>query len=454
LNTGQYKILLPEKDLPRRWYNIQADLPLPLDPPLNPSTRQPAGPGDLSPIFPPALIEQEMTQKRWIDIPEEVLAIYRLWRPTPLVRAHRLEQALQTPARIYYKNEGVSPAGSHKTNTAVPQAYYNKQAGVKRIASETGAGQWGSALALACTYFGLECAIYMVNISYRQKPYRRSLMEVWGAQVFASPSALTQTGRRVLAENPESPGSLGIAISEAVEDAAGRADTNYALGSVLNHVLLHQSVIGLECLEQFQLAEDYPDLIIGCCGGGSNFGGIAFPFLHEKIRKGTNTRIIAVEPSACPTLTKGAFTYDFGDVACYTPLLKMYTLGHDFVPPGIHAGGLRYHGESPLVSRVYHDGLAEAKAYSQTAVFEAAVTFARTEGILPAPESAHAICAAIESALECKATGEAKSILFGLSGHGHFDLTAYDAYLSGNMEDFEYPRELVEKSIAKLPQIG
>lgn len=454
MTAKQFKILLPEKDLPKRWYNIQADLPLPLDPPLNPSTGQPAGPGDLSPIFPPALIEQEMTQKRWIEIPEEVLEIYRLWRPTPLVRAYRLEQALQTPARIYYKNEGVSPAGSHKTNTAVPQAYYNKQAGVKRIASETGAGQWGSALALACNYFGLESTIYMVNVSYRQKPYRRSLMEVWGAQVFASPSEFTQTGRHVLAENPESPGSLGIAISEAVEDAAGRADTNYALGSVLNHVLLHQSVIGLECLEQFRLAEDYPDLIIGCCGGGSNFGGIAFPFLYENMSKGKNSRIIAVEPSACPTLTKGAFTYDFGDVACFTPLLKMYTLGHDFVPPGIHAGGLRYHGESPLVSRVYHDGLAEAKAYSQTAVFKAAVTFARTEGILPAPESAHAICAAIESAMECKATGEAKSILFGLSGHGHFDLTAYDAYLSGSMEDFEYPRELVEKSIARLPRIG
>jgi len=454
LKAKEYKIQLPEKDLPRRWYNIQADLPTPLDPPLNPATLQPAGPGDLSAIFPPALIEQEMTRQRWIDIPEEVFEIYRLWRPTPLMRAFRLEQALDTPARIYYKYEGVSPAGSHKTNTAIPQAFYNRQAGVKRIATETGAGQWGSALALACNYFGLECTVYMVKVSYRQKPYRRSMMELWGAKVFASPSELTQSGRSVLSENPDSPGSLGIAISEAVEDAAGRKDTNYALGSVLNHVLLHQSVIGLECLQQFNQADDYPDVVIGCCGGGSNFGGLAFPFLHENIREGKKTRLIAVEPSACPTLTKGTFTYDFGDVAKFTPLLKMYTLGHDFMPPGIHAGGLRYHGESPLVSRVYHDGLIEAKAYGQTPVFKAAVTFARSEGIVPAPESAHAVQAAIDAALECKETGAAKTILFCLSGHGHFDLSAYDAYLSGGMEDYDYPRELIEKSIAGLPQIG
>lgn len=454
MNAKQYKILLPEKEMPKRWYNIQADLPTPLHPPLNPATRQPASPDDLSAIFPMPLIEQEMSQQRWIDIPEEILEIYSLWRPTPLMRAYRLEQALGTPARIYYKNEGVSPAGSHKPNTAVPQAYYNKQAGVKRLATETGAGQWGSALSLACNYFGLECTVYMVKISYEQKPYRRSLMEVWGAEVFSSPSEMTQTGRKVLAENPGSLGSLGIAISEAVEDAAGRSDTNYSLGSVLNHVLLHQSVIGLECQEQFKLVEDYPDVVIGCCGGGSNFGGISFPYLYDKIHKGKKTKVIAVEPSACPTLSKGAFTYDFGDLSGFTPLMMMYTLGHDFEPPGIHAGGLRYHGESPLVSRVYHDGLCEAKAYGQTSIFEAAITFARTEGILPAPESAHAIRAVIDSALECKETGEVKSILFCLSGHGNFDLSAYDAYLAGGMEDYEYPRELIEKSIAKLPRIG
>ncbi len=454
MSAKQYKILLPEKELPQQWYNIQADLPAPLSPPLNPTTRQPAGPEDLSAIFPPALIEQEMSRQRWIDIPPAVLEIYALWRPTPLIRAYRLEQALGTPAKIYYKNESVSAAGSHKPNTAVPQAYYNKQAGIKRLSTETGAGQWGSALALACSYFGLECSVYMVKVSYQQKPYRRSLMEAWGAQVTASPSELTETGRKVLQENPASPGSLGIAISEAVEDAAGRSDTNYALGSVLNHVLLHQSIIGEECLKQFAMIDDYPDVVIGCCGGGSNFGGIAFPFLREKIQQDKATRLIAVEPSACPTLTRGTFTYDFGDVARFTPLMEMYTLGHDFVPPGIHAGGLRYHGESPLVSRVYHDGLIEARSYGQTSVFEAAITFSRTEGILPAPESAHAIRAAIDMALECKETGEAKSILFCLSGHGHFDLSAYESYLSGKMEDCNYPQDLIEQSIARLPKIG
>ena len=448
------KIFLPEKEIPQQWYNIQADMPNPLKPPLNPATLQPAGPEDLSPIFPMALIEQEMSQERWIDIPAPVLDIYSLWRPTPLVRAYRLEQILQTPARIYYKNEGVSPAGSHKPNTAIAQAYYNKQAGVKRLATETGAGQWGSALALACNYFAMECTVYMVKVSYEQKPYRRSLMEVWGANVFPSPTYQTETGRKALEQNPGSLGSLGLAISEAVEDAAGREDTNYSLGSVLNHVLLHQTVIGQECLAQMKLVDDYPDIVIGCCGGGSNFGGIAFPYLHEKLTGGKDTRLIAVEPSACPTLTKGAFTYDFGDVASFTPLLMMYTLGHDFEPPGIHAGGLRYHGESPLVSQLYHDGLIEARAYGQTAVFEAALAFARSEGILPAPETAHAIRAAIDTALECKETGEAKTILFNFSGHGHFDLSAYDSFLSGKMEDYEYPRELIEKSIAALPKIG
>jgi tryptophan synthase beta chain len=448
-----HRIYLSEKELPKRWYNIQADLPTPLRPPLNPATRQPAGPEDLTPIFPVTLIEQEMSQERWIPIPEEVLKIYALWRPVPLVRAFRLEQALQTPARIYYKNEGVSPSGSHKTNTAVPQAYYNRAAGIKRLATETGAGQWGSALSLACNYFGLECTVYMVKVSYEQKPYRRSLMEVMGAKVYASPSEMTETGRKMLQENPSSLGSLGLAISEAVEDAAGRQDTNYSLGSVLNHVLLHQSIIGLECLEQFKLVDDYPDVVIGCCGGGSNFGGIAFPFLHEKIRKDKDVRVIAVEPTACPTLTKGSYSYDFGDVASFTPLLMMYTLGHNYEPPGIHAGGLRYHGASPLISSLYHDGLIEARAYSQIPVFEAAITFARSEGILPAPESAHAIRAAIDLALECKESGEAKTILFNLSGHGHFDLTAYDAYLSGRMEDSTYPEELIAELAASLPVI-
>jgi tryptophan synthase beta chain len=449
------KILLPEKEIPKRWYNIQADLPRPPKPPLNPSTGRPAGAAELSPLFPMALLEQEQSRERWIDIPAPVLDIYSLYRPTPLIRARRLEEALQTPARIYYKHEGVSPAGSHKPNTAIPQAYYNKQAGVKRLATETGAGQWGSALALACNYFDLECTVYMVKVSYEQKPYRRSLMETWGARVFPSPTPNTASGRKALAKNPASLGSLGLAISEAVEDAAGRDDTNYALGSVLNHVMLHQTVIGLECREQFKLAGDYPDVVIGCCGGGSNFGGIAFPFLHDQFREGhKEIRFIAVEPAACPTLTRGAFTYDFGDAASFTPLLMMYTLGHEFEPPEIHAGGLRYHGDSPLVSQLYHDGLIEARAYGQTAVFEAAVAFARTEGVLPAPETAHAIRAAIDTALECKKAGEAKTILFNFSGHGHFDLSAYDSFLSGKMADYEYPPDLIEKSIASLPRFG
>lgn len=449
-----YKIHLDEKEMPEQWYNIQADLPGSLEPPLHPQTSRPLKPEDLSHIFPMALIEQESSQERYIDIPAEVMDIYRLYRPTPLHRARRLEQLLQTPARIYYKNESVSAAGSHKPNTAIPQAYYNKEAGIKRLATETGAGQWGSALALACSYFGLECVVYMVKISYQQKPYRRSLIETWGASVHASPTDLTDSGRKALSANPDMLGSLGLAISEAVEDAAGRTDTNYALGSVLNHVLLHQTITGLEAQEQLRKVGDYPDVVIGCCGGGSNLGGISFPFLRDKLREGREVRVIAVEPGACPTLTRGAYTYDFGDVAGFTPLLMMYTLGHNFEPPGIHAGGLRYHGASPLVSKLYHDRYIEARAYGQTAVFEAAIDFARTEGILPAPESAHAIRCAMDEALVCKETGEEKTILFNLSGHGHLDLAAYDNYFSGKIIDFEYPQELIDQSVASLPKIG
>lgn len=449
-----YKIHLDENEMPEQWYNIQADLAGPLEPPLHPQTSRPLKPEDLSHIFPMALIEQESSQERYIDIPAEVMDIYRLYRPTPLHRARRLEQLLQTPARIYYKNESVSAAGSHKPNTAIPQAYYNKEAGIKRLATETGAGQWGSALALACSYFGLECVVYMVKISYQQKPYRRSLIETWGASVHASPTDLTDSGRKALSANPDMLGSLGLAISEAVEDAAGRTDTNYALGSVLNHVLLHQTITGLEAQEQLRKVGDYPDVVIGCCGGGSNLGGISFPFLRDKLREGREVRVIAVEPGACPTLTRGAYTYDFGDVAGFTPLLMMYTLGHNFEPPGIHAGGLRYHGASPLVSKLYHDRYIEARAYGQTAVFEAAIDFARTEGILPAPESAHAIRCAMDEALVCKETGEEKTILFNLSGHGHLDLAAYDNYFSGKIIDFEYPQELIDQSVASLPKIG
>ena len=449
----QTKILLGEERIPKAWYNIMADMPNPPAPPLHPGSQKPLVGSDLAAIFPTAIIEQEVTDKRWIEIPEEVREIYRLWRPSPLFRAYRLEQALSTPARIYYKYEGVSPTGSHKTNTAIPQAFYNKQAGIKRLATETGAGQWGTALSLACSYFGLECMVYMVKISFTQKPYRRSLMEVWGASVIPSPSTQTNAGRKILADNPDSPGSLGIAISEAVEDAASRADTNYALGSVLNHVLLHQTVIGLEAKEQLASVGEYPDFIIGCCGGGSNFAGLSFPFLYDKIH-GKEMRVIAIEPAACPTLTRGKYTYDYGDTAALTPLVKMYTLGHDFVPPGIHAGGLRYHGDSPLVSQLYHEGIIEAQAPVQKGVFEAAMLFARTEGILPAPESAHAIRGTIDAALECTAAGEDKTILFCLSGHGHFDLTAYDAYLSGKIEDYQYTEEDLAKGLSTVPQIN
>ncbi|MFS8534033.1 MAG: TrpB-like pyridoxal phosphate-dependent enzyme [Limnochordales bacterium] len=446
------KIVLPESEIPRQWYNIVADLPTPPRPPLHPVTKQPLRPEDLAPLFPMALIEQEASGQRWVDIPEEILNIYRLWRPTPLYRARRLEEALGTPAKIYYKYEGVSPAGSHKPNTAVVQAYYNKREGVRRLATETGAGQWGSALSLACRLFGLECTVYMVKISYQQKPYRRLLMQVWGAEVIASPSDRTEAGRRILAENPESLGSLGIAISEAVEDAATHDDTKYALGSVLNHVLLHQTVIGLEAKKQLALVGDYPDVVIGCHGGGSNFGGLAFPFVADRIA-GRDVRAIAVEPAACPSLTRGPAAYDFGDTAQMTPLLYMNTLGHRFMPPGIHAGGLRYHGAAPLVSHAYELGLIEARAYPQRSVFEAAVQFARTEGILPAPESAHAVRAAIDEALKAKEEGKPRTILFGLSGHGHFDLAAYDAYLSGQLEDYELPDEVIQRALAELPRV-
>lgn len=427
------KIILDENELPKQWYNILPDLPTPLEPPLNPATNEPIGPDDLLPIFPMGLIKQEMSQDRFIDIPEEVRDIYRLWRPSPIYRAHRLEAALKTPARIYYKNEGVSPPGSHKPNTAIAQAYFNKKEGVERLSTETGAGQWGSALSFACSLFDLECKVYMVKSSFYQKPYRKSLINLWGANVIPSPSTETQAGRSILEKHPDTSGSLGIAISEAVEDAATHENTKYALGSVLNHVMLHQTVIGLEAKKQMDMVDDYPDVVIGCVGGGSNFSGVSYPFVRDKMKDNKDIDIVAVEPTACPTLTGGDFRYDFGDTAEMTPLLKMYTLGHDFVPPPIHSGGLRYHGESPIISQLYADGIMRAVAYHQTDIFDAAVTFARTEGIVPAPESAHAIKCAIDMALECKKTGEEKSILFNFSGHGHFDMAAYDTYFSGEM---------------------
>lgn len=446
------RIQLSEKEMPRQWYNIQADLLKPLAPPLNPGTGKPIGPADLAPIFPMGLIEQEVSQKRWIDIPEEVLRIYQLWRPTPLCRAKRLEVALKTPARIYYKNESVSPAGSHKPNTAVAQAYYNKKEGVKRLATETGAGQWGSALSFGCNLFGMDCQVYMVNVSYQQKPYRRILMETWGGKVVPSPSNLTEAGRRILAKDPNSPGSLGIAISEAVEDAAKREDTKYALGSVLNHVLLHQTIVGLETKMQLEKIGVEPDILIGCVGGGSNFAGFCFPFFPEK-KKGKPIRLIAVEPTACPTLTKGPCRYDFGDTAQTTPLLMMHTLGHNFIPPGIHAGGLRYHGVAPLISHLAEGGFVEAVAYLQNPVFEAGVLFARTEGILPAPETSHAIRAAIDEAIRCREQKEEKVIVFNFSGHGHFDLASYDAYLNRKLEDYAYPEEKIKEALKDLPQV-
>jgi tryptophan synthase beta chain len=447
------KFLLDERQLPSVWINVLPSLKEPLAPPLDGRTGKPIGPEALAPIFPMALIEQEFSPKPEIDIPGEVLDIYKLWRPTPLYRARRLEAALGTPAHIYYKYEGVSPAGSHKPNTAVPQAFYNKRAGIRRIATETGAGQWGSALSLACTMFGMECTVYMVKVSFQQKPYRRMMMNAWGAEVIPSPSDQTNAGRAVLADHPDSPGSLGIAISEAVEDAATHGDTNYSLGSVLNHVLMHQTVIGQETKLQMQMAGEEPDVIIGCFGGGSSFGGIALPYVLDKF-KGSKVRLMAVEPSACPTLTKGPFTYDYGDIAKMTPALKMYTLGHDFVPPGIHAGGLRYHGASPLASHLLNHDYFEARAYKQTPVFAAAVQFTRAEGILPAPESAHAIRAAIDEAIEAREEGRPRVIVFCLTGHGHFDMAAYDNYLSGKLQDFEYSSEDVARSLASLPKVG
>jgi len=426
---------LTQADIPTHWYNILTDLPEPLPPPLHPATQQPIKPDDMFPIFPENLVMQEFSPERWVEIPEPVREVYALWRPTPLLRAVRLEKVLQTPAHIYYKYEGVSPAGSHKPNTAVAQAYYNKVAGIERLATETGAGQWGSALALACRLFGLQCTVYMVKVSYYQKPYRKMMMETWGATVYPSPSEQTEFGRKMLKEDPDCPGSLGIAISEAIEDTVRSKNTRYSLGSVLNHVCLHQTVIGQEAIKQMEMAGEEPDVIIGCVGGGSNFAGLAFPFVRKKITEGKQYRVVAVEPSACPSMTKGELRYDFGDTAMTTPLLWMYTLGHDFMPPKIHAGGLRYHGMAPLVSHLYNLGLIEAVAYPQTKVFEAAVTFARTEGIIPAPESAHAVRAAVDEAIAARESGEKKVILFNLSGHGMLDLTAYEAYLSGSLQD-------------------
>ena len=449
------KFVLDEDQIPTQWYNIQADLPEPLPPVLHPGTGQPIGPADLAPLFPMELIKQEVSTERWIDIPEEVRDVYRLWRPTTLFRAHRLEKALDTPAKIYYKYEGSSPAGSHKPNTAVAQAYYNKKEGINRIATETGAGQWGSSLCFAGACFGLEIKVYMVAISYQQKPYRRVMMETWGGKCVSSPSPDTKVGRDMLAKDPDCPGSLGLAISEAVEDAVSRDDTHYSLGSVLNHVLLHQTIIGLEAKKQMEMAGDYPDMIIGCVGGGSNFAGMFLPFLKDKIEgKKKDLRIINVEPTSCPTVTKGLYAYDFGDEAGLTPLLKMYTLGHDFMPPPVHAGGLRYHGMAPIICHVHKLGLVEAQAVHQLATFEAGVTFARNEGIISAPETDHAIRVTIDEALKCKASGQAKTILLAHSGHGHVDMAAYDAYLAGKLQDYAYPEEDIRAALDKLPKVA
>lgn len=446
------KVILPESEIPKQWYNIVADMPNKPAQYYNPMTLNPIQPSDMQAIFPDELIKQEMSTDRYIDIPEKVREMYKSFRPSPLIRARGLEKVLDTPARIYYKYEGGNATGSHKLNTAIPQAYYNKMAGIKRLATETGAGQWGSALSMATNQFDMECSVYMVNVSYQQKPYRRSFMQTFGANVVASPSNLTNCGRSMLELDPNCSGSLGIAISEAVEDAATHSDTNYALGSVLNHVCTHQTIIGIEAKKQMEMIDEYPDVIFACCGGGSNFSGISFPFLQDKF-KGQKLRAVAVEPSACPTLTKGTFAYDYGDTVKVAPITKMYTLGHDFMPAGIHAGGLRYHGDSAIVSQLYHDGLIDAVSYGQNAVFDAAVSFARAEGIVPAPESAHAIRAAIDEALLAKESGEEKVILFCLSGHGYFDFTAYDNYFNGNLEDIDYSVKDVEESLKKLPQI-
>jgi len=448
------KTILDENDIPKKWYNIQADLKSPLDTPLNPQTKKPIGPEDLKAIFPMGLIKQEVSQERYIDIPEEIIEIYRLWRPSPLYRARRLEKALKTPAKIYYKWEGVSPPGSHKPNSAVAQAYYNMKEGIEQIATETGAGQWGSALAFATQLFNIKCRVYMVKCSYEQKPYRRVLMENWGAEVHSSPTKLTKVGREILKRDPNTTGSLGISISEAVEDAATHENTNYALGSVLNHVVLHQTIIGLELKKQFELIDKYPDIIIGCVGGGSNFSGTCFPFVRDKIiGKKPDLKIVSVEPLACPTLTRGEYRYDFGDTVGLTPLLKMYTLGHNFVPAAIHAGGLRYHGDSPLLCKLTKERYMEAVAYYQNEVFEAATLFARTEGFIVAPEAAHAVKAAIDFARMCKNKNEKKIIVFANSGHGHFDLSAYDAYHNNKIRDYQHTKEDIKKSLEALPKI-
>jgi len=444
------KIVLDEKDMPKAWYNVLADLDGSIDPPLHPVSQKPMTPQDMEPLFPGPLIEQEVSTDRFIDIPEQVLDVYTMWRPSPMYRAHRLEKALDTPARIYYKWEGVSPPGSHKPNTAVAQAYYNKKEGINRLTTETGAGQWGSALSFAGKLFGLEVTVYMVRISYEQKPYRKILMETWGGDVYASPSDRTQIGKKLLEQIPDCIGSLGIAISEAVEDAATHNDTHYSLGSVLNHVLLHQSIIGLEAQRQLGLVDDYPDIVIGCVGGGSNFGGLALPFAADKFA-GKEIRLVAVEPTACPTLTKGIYAYDFGDSGKIAPIIKMYTLGHSFIPAGIHAGGLRYHGAAPILSKLLADGMLEAVAYPQNTIFEAALTFARAEGFIPAPETAHAIKAVIDEAVKAREEKKEKVILFGNSGHGHFDLKAYDDFLMSKLVDHEHPREAINEALEKLP---
>ncbi|MCG9095566.1 TrpB-like pyridoxal phosphate-dependent enzyme [Laribacter hongkongensis] len=448
---NQTKFLLPESEIPTHWYNVVADMPNKPAPVLGPDG-QPISPDALSAIFVDSLIEQEVSTERWIPIPEAVREIYRLWRPAPLFRAHRLEAELGTPARIYYKYEGVSPAGSHKLNSAIAQAYYNREAGICRMTTETGAGQWGCSLALAGQMFGIDIRVFMVKVSYQQKPFRRSMMQTWGAEVLASPSPLTAAGRAALEADDNNPGSLGLAIAEAVEEAASRSDTTYGLGSVLNHVLLHQTVIGLEAKKQFELAGDYPDMIFAPCGGGSNFGGVAFPFFADKAA-GRNVRLVAVEPASCPSLTRGHYSYDYGDTAGLTPLMKQYTLGHDFMPPSIHAGGLRYHGASTLVSQLVHEGLVEAVAVPQLATFEAGVTFARTEGIVPAPESCHGIRAVIDEARRCTESGESKALFFNLSGHGHFDMASYDKYLAGDLEDYVYPEEAIRAALARLPRV-
>jgi len=452
--TDSVKYLLDESRIPKAWYNLQADLPKPLPPVLHPGTHQPVGPDDLAPLFPMALIQQEVTTEREVEIPGPVRDVYRQWRVTPLFRARRLEKVLETPARIYYKYEGVSPAGSHKPNTAVAQAFYNKEAGVKRLSTETGAGQWGSSLAYAGALFGLEVQVFMVRVSYDQKPYRRALMETYGARCTPSPSNETASGRAILAQRPDHPGSLGIAISEAVEVAAQRDDTKYALGSVLNHVLLHQTVIGLEAIEQMALANDSPDVIVGCTGGGSNFAGIVFPFLGQQLRGGKKMRIVAIEPAACPSLTRGTYAYDFGDTGHLTPLTKMHTLGSAFTPPGFHAGGLRYHGMAPLVSHLKELGLIEARAYHQSKVFEAGVTFARAEGIVPAPEANHAVKGAIDEAIRCREEGRSEAILFNLCGHGHFDMQAYIDYFGGKLKDLDYDEAELAMALAGLPAVA